>query len=175
MIYFIRQNEEVKIGYTQNIETRLADLQVASPFELSVMLLIEGDLELESELHRTFEDYRIRGEWYWLNDDMKKFIASQYNNDLRYDHGLLDGENIDISIQTTFIRNKHALPLRVVGERMNITAQSVREIEKRELYGTVSLNVLRNYAAAMGYELQYKFVKIRDDEPELFPTMDVHN
>lgn len=159
MIYFIRQNEQVKIGVTDNIKNRLSELQVGSPYKLSVMLLIDGDYKDEVELHRIFKDHRIRGEWYWLNEDIKEYIISMYNKDLRYEHGLLDPDGIDPNIQTKFIRNKHALTLREVGIKMNITPQSVREVENREFRGTVSINVLRRYAEALGYELQYKFIK----------------
>jgi len=159
MIYFIRQNEAVKIGVTEDIQQRVSQIQVGTPYEVSVMLLIEGSYEKEAELHKTFNDFKIRGEWYWLSEEIKEYVAMMYENDLRYEHGLLDPEGIDPSIQTSFIRNMNKLTLREVGEKLGMTAQSVKETESRELHGTVSLNSLRKYGEALGYELQYRFIK----------------
>ena len=159
MIYFIRQNDYVKIGYTENINSRLAQLQTGTPYELSVALLIPGSLEDEGELHKAFIDDKVRGEWFMLSDDMRDYIKTMMGEDLRYDLGLLDRDGLDVSTQTSFYRNVEHLTLRQVGEKMDMTPQSVKEIEIRELHGTVSINVLRKYADAIGYDLVYKFVK----------------
>ena len=52
------------------------------------------------------------------------------------------------------IRTALKMSLRQLGIKMNITAQSVKEIEERENNGTVSINVLRQ----VGQVLQLKFV-----------------
>ena len=55
---------------------------------------------------------------------------------------------------TKAIRTALKMSLRQLGIKMNITAQSVKEIEEREKNGTVSINVLRQ----VGQVLQLKFV-----------------
>ena len=157
MVYFIRQDAAVKIGYTKQIKYRLSELQVSNPNELTVLLLIKGGIKLEQELHKRFVDDKIRGEWYYLSDEVRDFIASQYDNDLRYDEGLSD--DIDPSVQTAFIRNAHGLNLREMGDKLNISPQSVRETENRELHGTISINKMREFGEALGYDLVYKFIK----------------
>lgn|SRR5690625_310162 len=45
-----------------------------------------------------------------------------------------------------------------VGRRLSITRQSVHEIEKREMDGSITLNSLRETASAMDMELVYALV-----------------
>ena len=157
MIYFIRQDASVKIGCTQNIKARLAELQVSNPNKLSVMLLIPGSYEEEQSLHRLFVDDKIRGEWYFLSDDINDFIRSNYNNDFRYDEGLSD--DLDDTVKTRFIRNLNNLNLREMGEKLNITPQSIKEIETREMGGAITINVLKRYGEVLGYDFKYNYVK----------------
>ena len=160
MIYFIRTDGFAKIGCTRNIKSRLSELQVSNPHDLNVMGLFHGGFKKEEELHKLFADDRVRGEWYYLSDEIKEYVKSQYDKDLRYDEGLSD--EIDPAVQTTFIRSLHSLALREVGEKLDITPQSVREIENRELHGTISMNVLRKYGDVLGYKLVYRFIP-KDD------------
>ena len=50
------------------------------------------------------------------------------------------------------------MSLRQLGKRLSITAQSVRELEKREKSGTVSLKVLKQVAKALNMKFFYGFV-----------------
>lgn len=49
--------------------------------------------------------------------------------------------------------------LREVGLKLNITAQSVKEIEDRELTGSVTVKVLQKFGEALGYKFEYRFTK----------------
>lgn len=159
MIYFIRQNDEVKIGYTESDpKGRLSQIQVGNPFDLTMILLIDGDVKVEKELHERFTDLHIRGEWFKFEEPIKEFIERWYDNDIRYQYGLSDPD-IDPKMQLKLLRTNAGLRLRHVAEKLSITPQSVHETEMRELHGTVSLNSLITYCEALGYELQYKFVK----------------
>lgn len=50
------------------------------------------------------------------------------------------------------------MSLRQLGERMNITSQSINEIEKREANGTITLKNLREAAKALDMKLVYGFI-----------------
>ncbi|MFO7671789.1 MAG: mobile mystery protein A [Bacteroidales bacterium] len=50
------------------------------------------------------------------------------------------------------------MSLRQLGEKMSITPQSVKEIEEREINGTVSLRVLKQVAFALKMDFVYGFV-----------------
>ena len=56
------------------------------------------------------------------------------------------------------IRNALGMTLRQLGNRLNITAQSAKEIEEREKNGTVSLAVLRQVGVALDMKLVYWFI-----------------
>ena len=68
----------------------------------------------------------------------------------------------DLSIPSTgwikAIRKALGMSLRQLGEMMGITAQSVKEIEEREMNSTISLKVLKQFGRAMNMKLVYGFI-----------------
>lgn len=50
------------------------------------------------------------------------------------------------------------MSLRQLGHKLSITPQSVKEIEEREVNGTVSLKVLRQVASALNMKFYYGFI-----------------
>lgn len=56
------------------------------------------------------------------------------------------------------IRKTLNMSLRQLGDRLSITPQSIRDIEKREKEGTVSLKALREAARALDMTLVYGFI-----------------
>ena len=66
-VYFIEntENNSIKIGYTaKSVKSRLSQLQTGSSARLEVIKVINGDLSLETALHRKFSEYRLNGEWF---------------------------------------------------------------------------------------------------------------
>lgn len=56
------------------------------------------------------------------------------------------------------IRIALKMSLRQLGKMLNITAQSVKEIEEREKTGAISLKVLRQVGQALNMKLVYGFI-----------------
>jgi predicted DNA-binding mobile mystery protein A len=56
------------------------------------------------------------------------------------------------------IRKTLNMSLRQLGDRMSITPQSIRDIEKREAEGRISLKALREAAEALDMTLVYGFI-----------------
>jgi predicted DNA-binding mobile mystery protein A len=56
------------------------------------------------------------------------------------------------------IRLSLKMSLRQLGNRLGISAQSIKELEQRETNGTVTLNTLKEAADALGMKLVYGFV-----------------
>ena len=56
------------------------------------------------------------------------------------------------------IRQAINMSLRQLGKRLNITPQSVKEIEEREKYGTISIKVLKQVASALDMKFVYGFI-----------------
>jgi predicted DNA-binding mobile mystery protein A len=56
------------------------------------------------------------------------------------------------------IRQALGMTLKQLGKRMEITPQSVKEIEEREKNGTISLKVLRQFGQTLDLKLIYGFI-----------------
>ena len=56
------------------------------------------------------------------------------------------------------VRTALKMSLRQLGNRMNFSAQNIKQIEEREANGTISINSLREVANAMDMKLVYGFV-----------------
>lgn len=58
-----------KIGWTISISSRLRDLSIGNPFELTLVHLFSftNARAVETALHQAFSSKRIRGEWFNLS------------------------------------------------------------------------------------------------------------
>jgi hypothetical protein len=77
-IYFIRCQQLVKIGLSENIPRRLHNLSNMVPFDLQLLAVQPCFLpeirERELELHERFKVLRHRGEWFRLEEPLTSFI-----------------------------------------------------------------------------------------------------
>lgn len=87
--YFIKCNNCVKIGTTTDIKSRIKQIQTNNPYKLEILLTIplpniKGLISLLSErkLHKKFNKYRIRGEWFKLSEEILEFIKKNKKNNL---------------------------------------------------------------------------------------------
>jgi transcriptional regulator with XRE-family HTH domain len=71
-VYFLHAIEpnEVKIGFTTNLTTRLLTLINESPRVLTILRVINGDRSVERWLHDYYAERRIRGEWFHFDESM---------------------------------------------------------------------------------------------------------
>lgn len=74
MIYFIRADSAIKIGYSVNPEMRLGELQVGAQHDLELLGVMHGEREDEGKLHKQFANLRIRGEWFRAERVLLDFI-----------------------------------------------------------------------------------------------------
>jgi hypothetical protein len=162
MIYFVKANDRVKIGYAEDPSSRIPSIQTSSPYKLEVLLIIDGSIEVERELHKRFQKYRITGEWFKYDDRLEAFVVKNMDKDRKFEFGFIVGDFSEFE-QVLRLRKRHSITLSELGEKLNITAQSVKEIQDREKMGTVSINVLRNVAEALGYRFEYRFVPINEE------------
>jgi predicted DNA-binding mobile mystery protein A len=56
------------------------------------------------------------------------------------------------------LRTALKMSLRQLGNRMNFTAQNIKQMEEREVNGTISINSLQQVAFALDMKLVYGFV-----------------
>ncbi len=75
-VYVISFGEEspVKIGYTQNVDHRLGELQVGNPYRLRIEVALPGNEKCERVLHEQFGNVWIRGEWFWPASYIRRVI-----------------------------------------------------------------------------------------------------
>lgn len=75
-IYFIQCQDTgpVKIGYTKNVKRRRNELQTGNPYELKILLSIDGSELWEKDLHYHFRDLLIRNEWFLPGESLFEFI-----------------------------------------------------------------------------------------------------
>ena len=77
-IYFIQAETgkgPVKIGKANDVQSRLGSIQTGHPEKLTVVHTIEGvPIQVEQDLHKRFEAYRVRGEWF--TEDVIRFIKT---------------------------------------------------------------------------------------------------
>lgn len=72
--YFVADGTgHVKIGRSNDPTSRIKTLQTARAVQLKILLVMEGDHELE--LHRQFAADRVQGEWFVLSPTIQQFIA----------------------------------------------------------------------------------------------------
>jgi len=75
LLYIIASDEQnaVKVGFAENLEMRLANLQTGNPAKLRIRFTHAATRGAEETLHRFLKPYRIGREWYpdtWLIDSI---------------------------------------------------------------------------------------------------------
>ena len=66
MIYFVYdpKRDAIKIGCAIDVNRRITALNIIHKTHLNVLGVMSGAIAQERELHRQFQNYRIRGEWF---------------------------------------------------------------------------------------------------------------
>ena len=81
-VYFVECNGKVKIGYSENPESRASGFQTGNPEEVTLVGYIEDFGRSEEKLlHSMLKEYHYRGEWYNYTDEVKKIIERMAKND----------------------------------------------------------------------------------------------
>lgn len=88
MIYFIQAKQFVKIGYSNDPENCLKDLQTANPVRLKLLATMPGSYQTEAELHKIFEKHRANLEWFRYDGHLKNCIRAI--NDTHNIHPVID-------------------------------------------------------------------------------------
>lgn len=76
-VYFVSGAEFVKIGFATDLKQRLKELQIGCPHDLKIVAVIEGAApSMERIVHAAFEESRVRGEWFKLDERLESLIAA---------------------------------------------------------------------------------------------------
>ena len=75
-VYFIAREGHVKIGWSQDVDRRLSELQIGSATALSLRGTFPGKLSDESRMHERFSEFRESGEWFRLEGELAEFVRN---------------------------------------------------------------------------------------------------
>ena len=90
-VYFATfDHETVKIGFTQDVQTRLLQMQVSSPVNAILIDAYPGTPADERRVHYLLREHHIKREWFAFNDEVDDFIADLLDAhiELQFEHGL---------------------------------------------------------------------------------------
>ncbi len=88
-VYFVYINGTIKIGYATDLIKRMSAYKTHTPF-IRVLGLINGNLEIESSIHKQFKHLNINNEFFKPEYELLKFISD-----------IDSGENIFFHLPTT--------------------------------------------------------------------------
>lgn len=80
-IYFVYCAGRIKIGFTTNVADRMNGLATSSPFPISLLLTIAGDIEDEQMMHCRFAGDRANLEWFTASTDLLDFLDDKLCDD----------------------------------------------------------------------------------------------
>ena len=157
MIYLISHNDQfLKVGYTNNIKNRLSQLQCSSPIKLKLLHLIDGDTSLESDIHNMFKHIGTSGEWFKYDESILDYFSNK--KCLLWENGFMLNNKHSIIGLVKEERLNNGLTLADVGGMLGVSPQSAKEMEVREIQGSITLNSLRKVANIYNKKLEYRFV-----------------
>jgi hypothetical protein len=73
-VYFVAVRDFIKIGWSENWRSRLANMQTSNPDPIKVLLILARPKSFESEMHELFAAHATRGEWFKDNPDIRAYI-----------------------------------------------------------------------------------------------------
>lgn len=161
MIYFLKANDRVKIGYSHDPSDRVPSIQTLSPYELEVLLVIDGTQDEEQQLHAQFASLRRSGEWFKLDEHIKNFVEANIHRDRKYEFGLGPASDFEGDEQIRRLRAKHNVNAKDLAKRLGVTQQAASAMELREKDGSVAIKSMQKIADVLGYEFQYRFIPKR--------------
>lgn len=73
-IYILRDVDRVKIGFSTAPRNRVAAIQNMSGRQLRVIACVPGTQTQEQQLHQRFSEFRLHGEWFRVDGELKEFL-----------------------------------------------------------------------------------------------------
>ncbi len=73
-VYFASSANRIKIGWSGQVATRLAQLQTGNPDPVRLLATMPGGRALERRLHERFADARLAGEWFAATPELMAYI-----------------------------------------------------------------------------------------------------
>ena len=148
MIYFIKAGNFIRVGYTKSkssFKTRLATYNTSCPYEVEVLNLIEGGVNLEKDILNFFLKFHIKGEWLIYDKSIEDFAKSPFPVPVSKIKKPTNSSHRIISnnLNSIIDEYKQGNSLRVLSEKYNVNrsrlSQYIPEDLKRKKNGWFSL------------------------------------
>ena len=84
-LYFIRQGDAIKIGITDSLDRRLAQIKTSASGSCTIenVVYTHHGMRLERKLHQCLSQYRSHLEWFHLPEDIERMLlAAKSTNDI---------------------------------------------------------------------------------------------
>lgn len=157
MIYLISLDDKfLKIGHTKNVKKRISQLQVSIPFKLTLISLIDGGYKEENELHNLFSLLAVNGEWFKYDYSILEYFQSKPC--LMWKNGFTPICNTPIIGLIKSERIDNNLTLDDLAQQYGCTKQGFLDIEKREVQGRITLQVMHKIGKCFNKRFEYRFV-----------------
>jgi hypothetical protein len=78
-VYFVQAGDggPIKIGLTDDVRARMAQLQTGNPFKLKLLGFFIGSVHDERALHTRFARWRLEGEWFVVTPELLHLIEGR--------------------------------------------------------------------------------------------------
>jgi hypothetical protein len=100
IVYFIGSGDAIKIGYSTDLQKRIADLKTGAAADIELLDYARAGRDVERELHSILASERIRGEWFKASDKtedimdlISDFLDDEFSDE---DDRCLDGRDAHI-------------------------------------------------------------------------------
>jgi DNA modification methylase len=130
-IYFIQNEDKVKIGVSNDVESRLKDIKKHIP-DCHLIGYCAGGIDLEKQIHNSLNECKLHNEWFKLNDLsitlIKSFVENCDFSDLRKVNSYKEAsEKFKIGIDT-------------IAKVKKIEQKAAPEIKEKLSTGELSIN-----------------------------------
>ena len=136
MLYLIKSNQYVKIGFTTDLEKRIKNYTTCNP-DFEVLDTCIGTLKDESQLHKQIKKFLFRNEWYFDNPEIHK-IWNIYKETNSLKNGLQLLNYTDKNILFFVLK---LVDFSNINKKIEFTKQWIKTISY-EL--NISINLLKN-------------------------------
>lgn len=76
-VYFIESGGHIKIGFSSNVPSRMAQIETSSPFPVVILRQERGTVASEEAYHRRFAVCHLRREWFRFEGALKEFLEER--------------------------------------------------------------------------------------------------
>lgn len=73
-IYFLFADSMVKIGFSKTPTARTSQLQTAMPLQLTALVILPGERQLDKKLHALFSKDHSHREWFRASDGIRRLV-----------------------------------------------------------------------------------------------------